>query len=129
MIRELHELVRYRVDRADETFREAELMLQHGYLNGALNRLYYACFYAVTGLLLTEGHSSSKHSGVIALFERHWIKTGRLQVEMGRFYRRLFEQRQKGDYDDLASFPRHEVEESMEQARVFISRIKEQTDR
>lgn len=43
----------------------AELALGNGYLHGTVNRLYYACFYAVSALLLTEGFSSSRHSGIL----------------------------------------------------------------
>ena len=66
--------------------------------------LYYASFYAVIALLLTEGRSSSKHSGVRALLDREWMKPGRLPVEFGRLYRRLFESRQRSDYADFVTF-------------------------
>ena len=60
--------VGYRLDRARETLAEAKALLDLGLLRGAVNRLYYACFYCVSGLLFTEGMSSAKHSGVQALF-------------------------------------------------------------
>jgi uncharacterized protein (UPF0332 family) len=47
------DLVRYRMERAGETLQEARLMLEHGHLHGAANRIYYACFYATVALLLT----------------------------------------------------------------------------
>ena len=70
------DLVRYRMERAIETLQEARLMLEHGHLHGAANRIYYACFYATVALLLTRGLSSPKHSGVMALFNRHFVKEG-----------------------------------------------------
>jgi len=87
--------VRLRVERARDSLREAQLLLNNGYLRGTVNRTYYACFYAANAILFSEGLSSSKHSGVMSLFERHWIKTGRLPVEMGKYYRQLFERRQE----------------------------------
>jgi hypothetical protein len=71
---EIATVIRYRLDRALESIDEAKLLLQNGHLHSSVNRLYYACFYAVSGLLLTEGLSSAKHSGTMALFERHWVK-------------------------------------------------------
>ena len=68
------DLVRYRMERAFETWQEARLMLEHGHLHGAANRIYYACFYATVALLLTKGLSSPKHNGVMALFNRHFVK-------------------------------------------------------
>ena len=66
------ELVRYRMERASETLQEARLMVEGGHLHGAANRIYYACFYAVVALLLTRDLASPKHSGVMALFNRHF---------------------------------------------------------
>jgi len=61
------ELITYRCLRSEETLNEAKLLFDAGYYNAAVNRLYYACFYIVSALLLTEGMSSAKHSGVKAL--------------------------------------------------------------
>lgn len=51
-------LVRYRVDRAREALQEAALLLGAGHTTAAVNRQCYACFYAVSALLLTEGRSA-----------------------------------------------------------------------
>jgi uncharacterized protein (UPF0332 family) len=59
------------MNRAREAIDEAELMVNTGHRNSAVNRLYYACFYAVTALLLWYGPSSAKHTGVRGLFNRH----------------------------------------------------------
>ena len=98
-------------------------MLANGYLIAATSRLYYACFYAVSALLLSEGMGSSKHTGVKALFNREWIKTGRLPAEMGDLYRDLFDSRQLGDYVDLTSFQQEAVETWLTEAKAFVERI------
>lgn len=49
-------LIAYRINRTDETLREAELMYNEGHYNGAVNRLYYACYYISMALLLKKGH-------------------------------------------------------------------------
>ncbi len=115
--------IRYRQARAGETLREAELTLKNGHLHGAVNRIYYACFYAVSALLLTDGLSSAKHSGVRSLFAHNWINTGKFPKEMGKFYHRIFEHRQKGDYDDLVTFSGDEVEQWFYQAKAFVREI------
>lgn len=120
---EMTTLIRYRVDRALESIEESKLLLENGHLHSSVNRLYYACFYAVSGLLLTEGLSSAKHSGVIALFERHWIKTGKVPKELGLLYRRLFNRRQKGDYDDLVTFLPTDIETWIGEVKTFVAAI------
>jgi uncharacterized protein (UPF0332 family) len=119
------EYIGHRLSRAEQTLGEAELMIEHGYLSAAVNRLYYACFYSVSALLLTEGQASAKHSGVRALFDRDWINTGRLPAEMGRFYRQLFSRRQKGDYDDLVTFDRENVDSWLQEAKLFVAQVSE----
>lgn len=52
MSSELIELINYRISRSRETLLEAETMLQSGFLNGSINRTYYACYYAISALLL-----------------------------------------------------------------------------
>ena len=117
------EYARYRLSRAAESLEEARILLGSGHLYGAVNRLYYACFYAVSALLLTEGQSSSKHSGVRSLFDQHWVNTGRVPAELGRLYRELFQRRQRSDYGDLARFESAEVERLNEEAVEFVKAI------
>lgn len=120
MTPEERELVRYRLHRAQEALDEAALLYEKGHLNTCVNRLYYACFYAVSALLLAEGKSSSKHSGIRALFNKEWVKTGRISSEYGRFYRRLYDSRQKGDYGDFVQFEDADVTSWLQEARRFV---------
>ena len=62
-------LVKYRVSEAEETLREAELLLKQSGFRGSINRSYYGMFYALLGLLATRGLGRSKHSAVISLFD------------------------------------------------------------
>ncbi|MCJ7546375.1 MAG: HEPN domain-containing protein [Deltaproteobacteria bacterium] len=48
-------LVAYRLGRAHESLEEARILLEQGHVNTFVNRLYYACFYAISALLLTKG--------------------------------------------------------------------------
>ena len=54
MTPETAELVRYRLGRASESVTEAQLLLANDHVRTAVNRLYHACFYAVSALLLTQ---------------------------------------------------------------------------
>lgn len=123
------EYIRYRLSRAEATSELAQLAVENGFLYDAVNRLYYACFFAVSALLLTEGHSASRHGGVQGLFDRHWIHTGRLPTSMGRFFHRIYRYRQKSDYADLVTFERSDVEAWCEEARAFVGRVGEEIER
>lgn len=116
-------LIKYRLERAKETLKDAEDLFRKGSLFSTVNRIYYAMFYGVNALLLTRGLASSKHSGVKALFNREFIKTGLISKEAGRHYESMFNFRQKADYGDLIEFERDQVEDWLENAKDFIKEI------
>jgi uncharacterized protein (UPF0332 family) len=117
------ELIRYRQKKARETLEDATLLFHSGRLFSTLNRIYYALFYEVLALLLTADLSSAKHTGVRALFNEHFVKTGKVPVELGRFYSRMYDFRQKGDYGDFVEFEREKVKEWLDQASMFINEM------
>ena len=123
MNEEMRTLIRYRMERAQESLDEASLLFESGYMNTAVNRLYYACFYAVSSLLLTQNLSSSKHSGVRAMFHQRLVRTGRISTELGKFYDILYNNRQKGDYADLVRFERDDIQPWFERTRDFLSEV------
>jgi uncharacterized protein (UPF0332 family) len=98
------DLVLYRITRAHETLDEARILAKAGRWNACVNRMYYACFYAVSALLVRDGLSSSKHAGVRSLFSRQYVKTGKIPKDFARIYNDLFERRQEGDYIDYVVF-------------------------
>lgn len=116
-------LIAYRLERAKEALEEAKLLLDKGYGNTFVNRLYYACFYAVSALLLAKDLSSAKHSGVRSLFHQNFVKFGLLDVELGHLYDRLFDNRQKGDYQDLVRFDLEQISPWYNEAEQFVERV------
>ncbi|MBI3392392.1 MAG: HEPN domain-containing protein, partial [Nitrospirae bacterium] len=73
---ERDELIRYRLEQADHTLHQAELLAEAAEWDGVVNRAYYAMFYAALALLLTKGMGSSKHAGVLALVDREFVRPG-----------------------------------------------------
>lgn len=88
-----------------------------------MNRLYYACFYAVSALLVQEGMSSSRHAGIRSLFNRHFVKTGKISVETAWIFNDLFERRQEGDYVDFVRFEESQVRSWMPPAEAFVETV------
>uniref|UniRef100_A0A832A668 HEPN domain-containing protein n=1 Tax=Desulfacinum infernum TaxID=35837 RepID=A0A832A668_9BACT len=95
--------------RADEAMEDARILAMAGRWNACVNRLYYACFYAVSALLVRDGLSSSKHAGVRSLFNKEYVRTGKVPKDLARIYNDLFERRQEGDYIDFVSFQESQV--------------------
>ena len=98
-------------------------MLDNDQCLSAVNRLYYSCFYAVTALLETRGLASSKHSGVLSLFNQNFVKPGAITTDNGTFYKHLYHKRHEGDYTDFAEFTQERVRTMYASAATFIAEI------
>lgn len=119
----LEDLIRYRLDRARETLEDARVLVRSARWNAAVNRLYYACFYAVSAALLAEGLSASKHTGVRGLLNRCFVRTGRVPKDLAKFYNDLFEKRQEGDYLDFVEFGEEQVVPWLSLAEIFVAHM------
>jgi len=119
----LDNLIHYRLDRAQESLDDARVLASAERWNACMNRLYYSCFYAVSALLVRDGLSSSKHTGVRSLFNRHYVRTGKVPREFARIYNDLFERRQEGDYADFVRFQADQVRPWIPQTTAFIAHI------
>ena len=93
--------IKYRLQKANETIAETKVLLENKFWNTAVNRMYYACFYAVGALLVKNDVETSSHSGSRQKFGQLFVKTGLISRDLGKHYSDLFEKRQKGDYNDF----------------------------
>lgn len=116
-------LVAYRLERAKDTVQEAVDMLEKDHYNAAVNRLYYACYYAVSALLVKNNIQAHTHSGVKQMFGMSFIINGKLPRTYNITYTELFDKRHSGDYDDFLSFDRETVERLLPETQVFIEAI------
>lgn len=103
------DIVQYRMLRSEEAVEEAKLLADAGHWNAAMNRLYYAFYYAVSALVHKEGSFAKTHSGLKNQFSQQFIVTNRLDASCGELYSVLFASRQEGDYADFVVFTEAEV--------------------
>ena len=114
-------LVLHRLQQATESLEEARYLFNGGKsLRSVANRLYYGMFYAVLALLIYEPYASSKHSGVIAYFNKRFVKGGVFSESMGRYLNEAFELRQRGDYREYFELSRDQVEPLLDKGAQFV---------
>jgi len=116
-------LVRYWLEKAQEALESAKSEYKAGRLSFAINRIYYACFYAVSAVLRERGKKFKKHKGVRSALHRDMVKNGVIEERWGRFYDDVFESRQRGDYQPIVSFESEQVEEYIRQADGFLKEM------
>ncbi|MBF0566243.1 MAG: HEPN domain-containing protein [Nitrospirae bacterium] len=102
-------LANHRFERAVRTLEESEDELSRNNFRLSVNRSYHAVFYAMRALLATVDKDSSKHSGVIALFNRYFIKTGIVPEVSFKSIQALMDLRHEGDYQDFAEINEDEA--------------------
>lgn len=95
------DLARYRMEKAGEILKDAEDAIQRGRLMLSVNRAYYPMFTAARALLALEEKDSSKHSGVISLFNQWIVKPGYCSREISRFLVKAKDLREDADYGDF----------------------------
>lgn len=88
-----------------------------------INRFYYAMFYAVLALLQEKHAGTSKHTGVISLFDKEFIKTDIFHKDLSKTLHRAFELRQKSDYMENVEVTKENVEEIRIKAQDFVNKI------
>jgi uncharacterized protein (UPF0332 family) len=117
------QVVMLRMENAHQSMLEAKVMIDNCFWNAAINRMYYACYYAATALLLKHGIEAQTHAGTRQMLGLHFIRTGKLSIELGNYYSNLFAKRHSGDYDVYIYFDRDTVMTIYPQAESFICEL------
>lgn len=121
----LRELAGYRMERANEMLEAAKKNLEIGQYKTSLNRSYYAIFHAMRAANILKGFDSSKHSGVIAYFNREYLKSGILERSLSVIIKNSAFLREKSDYDDFFIASRKDAEKQLEDANAFVMVIEQ----
>ena len=115
------EFLRYKLKQAKESLAEAEGLLVDGAeLGYVVNRLYYAFYYPVLGLLHATGTQAAMQSVSIALFEREYIQTGIVDKRFFDSIKKAFELKPKCSTTELKMIVRSDVETLLADARAFV---------
>ena len=113
----------YRIRNAKDTLETAKLCLDNGKYKDAVNRCYYAAFYAIKAVLALEEVDFKRHKDVIAYFNKNYIATNIFDREIGKRLGQLQRKRENGDYDDFYIVSSEEAKEQYITANTLIETI------
>jgi len=119
------ELSGYRLKKAKDLLKQAEVLLEHQGYDGSINRSYYAIFNAVRALLALLNLDSQRHSGVIAYFDRYFIKTGICEKLLSKIVHDAFDVRQVSDYEDFAAPTLEQAQQQFDNATTLIGQLEQ----
>lgn len=113
-------LVKYRLENAKEKLEAAKLLLDAGHYKDSIGRSYYAIFTAVRAVLAKDKIDFSKHAGVIAYFQKEYIKSGIFDKQYSKYLQGAFQIRNSCDYDDFFIASRQDAEEQYHRAEEMV---------
>lgn len=118
------DLSRYRFSQAEETMQSAQLCGKMKFYKDAINRAYYAAFYAVKAVLAISDVDFKRHKDVVAYFNQHYVSTEIFEKDCGRRLARLQRKREASDYDDFYIASADEADEQIISATYIIESVK-----
>ena len=114
------ELMMYRMTGAKEKLDSSKLLLDNGNYKDSTGRSYYAMFSAVRAMLALDGVDYSKHAGVIAYFQKEYVKTGKFDKLYSKYLSQAFQIRNQADYEDFYIVSQKDAMEQYEKADEFV---------
>lgn len=119
------DLCHYRLQKAKKCLESAKVLMKLEDYCSVVNRSYYAIFHCIRSILALEGVDFSKHAGVMAHFQKNYVKSGIFGKEYSKILTEAFEIRSEADYDDYYILSKKEVEEQIQNAQFFLNGIEE----
>lgn len=121
----MDDLIKYRLSSAKEKLTSAKLLLEAGLYKDSVGRSYYAIFSAIRAVLAIRQVDFSKHAGVIAYFQKEFIKTGIFDKKYSKYLQQAFQIRNSCDYDDFFIVLKQDAKEQYEKAAEMLIVIEE----
>jgi len=110
--------------KANQSIKAAENLLDDGFVDFSVGRSYFAMFYALEALLLTQELSFSKHSAVISAFGKEFVKTGKFDSKFHADILEAFDLRNAGDYGAPHAILKEKAEELIKKAKALLRAVR-----
>lgn len=109
--------------KAEQALSDAELLLEHGSVEAAINRGYYSVFQAARAALLIKEERPTTHSGVIRRFGYHFVRTKQVSDDIGDVLTTAQSMRGRADYDAVTDLKQEDAVNLVDDAHQFIEII------
>lgn len=117
------DLSEYRYETAIDDLDTAKVLLRDRKFKASVNRSYYAIFHILRSVTALDQFDSSKHSGVIAFFNRTYVKEGIFEKSISKMIDTAFRLREKADYQDFIIISKEQAQEQIEKAEQIVQTL------
>jgi uncharacterized protein len=115
--------------RSEETLAAATILFENKKFNSAVSEAYYSMYHGARALLSYRDFHPKSHSGVVSLLGLEFVKEGFLDDVYGKMFARDMQLREKADYDVTYRASEEDAKCIIEDATVFLEKIKEVIER
>ena len=122
-------IVRYRMEKRKQHSKGGRKPYTEWFYNTAVNRMYYACYYAASAILIAKGVETKSHDGVRRIVGQELVLKGVIDAEYERLYSQLSSKRDSGDYEDFINHDLRTVESLFPIAKSFVAIIDDSVNR
>lgn len=119
----LIDLSKYRLSKAKDVVKDAELLFKGGSYASSANRSYYALFHGLRSVIILDGFDSEKHSGIISFFNRYYVKEQVFDKSISKIIDKSYRTRERSDYDDFAVITEEEAKEQLDNTKYVLDLI------
>jgi hypothetical protein len=86
---------------------------------------YYAMFYSANAAILKVGVKPPKtHQGVLSLFSKYYVKTGKIDGKFSKYLKKASDIRQISSYDVLAEISEKDTVITLDNAKEFVMAVR-----
>lgn len=117
------QLIGYRLQQSQDCIDEVAFLIRNKKYKTAINRIYYGMFYALLALGLKYGFETSKHSQLLGWFNNKFIRTGRIDINMGKIINKSYSLRQESDYEPFITYEEQQVNLLYSKMKDFIDAV------
>ncbi|MCQ2606090.1 MAG: HEPN domain-containing protein [Bacteroidales bacterium] len=118
-------VVALELEKSKRFFSEVAQLVNLKFWDTTINRLYYAVFHAASALLINKGIEVKTHKGVSLMLGEHFVKNGVLTMDEAKFYARLQNLRERGDYNCSYNATEEDVLKLIEPSSNFIKKVEQ----
>lgn len=122
--KERNALIEHRIKKAIDTIDEVDFLIRNNKLHLAVSRIYYGIFYVISAVALKFNFTTSKYQQLIGWFNKEFIASGKIDRRYGKIIHNAYKNRSSGDYDDFVEFDIENVQNSYEEMRDFIEKVR-----
>ena len=112
------------MERAEEKLGAANLLFENDMFADAISEAYYAMFHAAKSLLALRDIYPRTHAGVVSQFGLQFVNEGLIEELYAKSLAKAQTRREKADYDIYYEPSKEEAESIVEDAEMFLERIK-----